>query len=61
MPISRKHAVIVAAHGGYRLEDLQTRGGTLVNGVKCIGPTELKDQDVIRIANVRMRFYLIQS
>ena len=61
MAISRKHAVIVTTHGKYRIEDLESRGGTHVNGLRCIGPTELNDQHLIRIGNVRMQFYVIQS
>jgi serine phosphatase RsbU (regulator of sigma subunit) len=55
--VSRNHAQILQSHGTYYLEDLRSRNGTLVNGRKIQGRTELKDKDEIRVCEVVLRFY----
>ncbi len=55
--VSRNHAQILESHGTYYLEDLRSRNGTLLNGKKIQGRTELKDKDEIRVCEVVMRFF----
>ena len=55
--VSRNHAQILESHGTYYLEDLRSRNGTLVNGKKIEGRTELKDKDEIRVCEVVLRFF----
>jgi serine phosphatase RsbU (regulator of sigma subunit) len=45
--ISRQHARIVAREGGYVIEDLNSRHGTIVNGQRITGPHPLRAQDTI--------------
>jgi sigma-B regulation protein RsbU (phosphoserine phosphatase) len=55
--VSRNHAQILESHGTYYLEDLRSRNGTLLNGKKIQGRTELKDLDEIRVCEVVLRFF----
>ncbi|MGE5191960.1 MAG: FHA domain-containing protein, partial [Deltaproteobacteria bacterium] len=55
--VSRNHAQILESHGTYYLEDLRSRNGTLLNGKKIQGRTELRDQDEIRVCEVVLRFF----
>src|SRR5262249_3619087 len=54
---SRNHAQILESHGTYFLEDLRSRNGTLLNGERIQGRSELKDGDEVRVCEVVMRFY----
>jgi len=54
--VSRRHARIVAADGGYVLEDLGSRNGTYVNGQRVTSPLRLCDQDTISIFNTEVEF-----
>ncbi len=54
--VSRRHARIVAAEGGYVLEDLGSRNGTYVNGQRVTSPQRLCDQDTICIFNTEVEF-----
>lgn len=55
--VSRKHARVKQAHGGYVLEDLDSKNGTHVNGALITEPVRLQDGDVIQIAlAVRLAF-----
>ena len=56
--VSRNHAQIRESHGTYFLEDLRSRNGTVVNGEKIQGQTELKDGDEIRVCEVVLRFHI---
>lgn len=56
--VSRNHAQILESHGTYFLEDLRSRNGTLLNGRRIQGRTEVKDGDEIRVCEVVMRFHL---
>jgi serine phosphatase RsbU (regulator of sigma subunit) len=55
--VSRNHAQILESHGTYFLEDLRSRNGTLLNGKKIQGRTEMNDRDEIRVCEVVLRFY----
>jgi serine phosphatase RsbU (regulator of sigma subunit) len=55
--VSRNHAQILESHGTYFLEDLRSRNGTLLNGERIQGRTELKDGDELRVCEVVLRFY----
>jgi pSer/pThr/pTyr-binding forkhead associated (FHA) protein len=55
--VSRNHAQILESHGTYYLEDLRSRNGTLLNGKKIQGRTEMNDRDEIRVCEVVLRFY----
>jgi sigma-B regulation protein RsbU (phosphoserine phosphatase) len=48
--LSRKHARLFQANGSWMVEDLGSRNGTLVNGVKIEEPTKLKADDEIRLS-----------
>src|SRR4029079_16099345 len=56
--VSRDHAQIRESHGTYFVEDLRSRNGTLVNGERIQGRTELRDGDELRVCEVTLRFYL---
>jgi serine phosphatase RsbU (regulator of sigma subunit) len=56
--VSRNHAQILESHGTYYLEDLRSRNGTLLNGTRIQGRTEISDNDEIRVCEVVLRFYL---
>jgi FOG: FHA domain len=49
--VSTQHAIITRFDGSYRLKDLNSTNGTLVNGVS-ITDAELKDGDKIRFGSV---------
>jgi len=52
--VSRQHAVIERAGQGYKIRDLGSGNGTLVNGVLISKPTELKSGDVLQIGQTRI-------
>jgi phosphoserine phosphatase RsbU/P len=49
--VSRKHAQIIYAQGGYYLEDLGSRNKTFLNNKEVNGRTALKDGDGIKICD----------
>jgi hypothetical protein len=48
---SSRHAVVWASLGALRVEDLGSRNGTLVNGQRIAGQTQLKLGDRLKIGN----------
>jgi hypothetical protein len=48
--ISRQHARISRTAVGVQVEDLGSKNGTHVNGVRIEGPTTLQDGDVVQVA-----------
>jgi hypothetical protein len=48
--VSRHHAIIRSTPTGFVIEDLESKNGTHLNGVKIPGPVLLQDGDVIQIA-----------
>lgn len=53
--VSRDHAKILYEHGTFILSDLDSTGGTFINGSKC-SRGELKSGDVISLATVKITF-----
>jgi pSer/pThr/pTyr-binding forkhead associated (FHA) protein len=47
--LSRRHAVVRPAAGGFEVEDLGSRNGTFVNGQKISGVTRLSGGDAIKV------------
>jgi len=47
--LSRRHAAVRPAAGGFEIEDLGSRNGTFVNGQKIEGATRLAGGDSIKI------------
>ena len=56
MSVSREHARIVRRPSGFFLEDLDSAGGTQINGRTPTGPVCLRDGDLIQIADCVFRF-----
>ena len=54
--VSRQHARIELAGPGYRLQDLGSTNGTLVNGRRIAGSVTLADGDTIEVGRSRLRF-----
>ncbi len=57
--VSRRHAQFLENHGTYFVEDLQSRNGTIVNGERIEGRTQLHDTDLVKICNVVLRFHAV--
>jgi predicted component of type VI protein secretion system len=54
--VSRRHFRVFSAEGGWWVEDLGSRNGTLVNGQRTAGKRALSDGDVIAAGNTEMVF-----
>jgi len=52
--VSRRHARVMVASGLATLEDLGSKNGTYVNGIRLTAPVALRDGDELRIGNVPM-------
>ncbi len=52
--VSRRHARLMVASGLATLEDLGSKNGTFVNGIRMTSPVALRDGDELRIGNVPM-------
>lgn len=57
--VSRRHAQIVVAHGTAILEDLGSKNGTRVAGLKIDRPVSLSDGDLIRVGSVEVTFRML--
>lgn len=53
---SRRHARIYLDGQRYRIEDLGSKNGTFVNGIRISEPTGLQGGDEIMIGNLCLRF-----
>jgi pSer/pThr/pTyr-binding forkhead associated (FHA) protein len=54
--VSRKHAsIIIASVGHYAVQDLASRNGTFVNGVR-LSRRNIDHNDLIRVGNTTLRF-----
>jgi S1-C subfamily serine protease len=49
VPISARHAAIVAREGGYVVRDLGSAAGTFLNGQRVIGDVPLESGDIIEL------------
>jgi serine/threonine-protein kinase len=56
---SREHAAIVRAGAAWRLEDLGSRNGTMLNGTELTAPIQLKPGDRIRIGTTDIEFEVV--
>lgn len=54
--VSRAHAVVRKTGGAVLVEDLQSTGGTYVNGDQVVGSAALKHGDSVRFGSVEARF-----
>ena len=52
--VSRRHARLMVASGLATLEDLGSKNGTFVNGIRLSSPVALRDGDELRVGNVPM-------
>ena len=52
--VSRNHAKITCNEGVYRIEDLNSTNGTLLNGRKILSPEKLKDGDLINLGETNV-------
>ena len=59
--VSRQHARIVVSSTTAIVEDLGSKNGTLVNGVKIAAPTSLSDGDVVEIGGLPLIFRRLDS
>jgi hypothetical protein len=54
--VSRLHAAIDRVTGGWVIQDLGSRNGTHVNGMRIVGPQALHSGDEIRVGGTRLMF-----
>ncbi|HTY41861.1 MAG TPA: FHA domain-containing protein [Thermoanaerobaculia bacterium] len=52
--VSRRHARLVIASGLATLEDLGSKNGTFVNGIRLTAPVALRDGDELRVGSIPM-------
>jgi DNA-binding winged helix-turn-helix (wHTH) protein len=52
--VSRRHARLLVAAGLATLEDLGSKNGTFVNGIRLTAPVALRDGDELRVGSVPM-------
>ena len=57
--VSRQHARVWISGGRFSVEDLGSRNGTFVNGVRVAGPTWLQDGDALRVGDVELEFRVV--
>lgn len=55
--VSRQHARIVRSGADYFVEDLQSRNGTFVNGVRVEGRQKLSENDELKICDLLFSFH----
>lgn len=59
--VSRKHAAFRVRKDGVTVEDLGSRNGVLVNGVRVDGPTNVSDTDRVSIGGQELRVYFVDE
>jgi len=55
--VSRRHARVIVSEAEALVEDLGSKNGTFVNGVRLTRCQLLRDGDEVRLGSVRMRFF----
>lgn len=55
--VSRAHAHIVRVQGKFFIEDMKSRNGTFVNNTQIAGPTQLANNDRIKICDFMCTFH----
>ncbi len=58
---SRQHCRVWWAHGGYRVEDLDSTNGTSLNGAPLLNPMPLREGDRIRVGKTILKFTLVDA
>lgn len=53
--VSRRHCAVVAEGGGLTVQDLKSRNGTYVNGVRIAAKVTAADGDVIRVGPLELK------
>ena len=59
--VSRRHARILVEHDRAVIEDLGSKNGTFVRGVRISKPTPLAAGDVIRLGRVSMKLHAVRA
>jgi transcriptional regulator with GAF, ATPase, and Fis domain len=59
--VSRRHARLERVEDVWKVEDLGSQNGVLVNGVRIEGPTALRSGDVLQIGGVRFEFSVAED
>ena len=59
--VSRRHARISIEAGRARLQDLDSRNGTFVNGRRLEGPVEIRDDAVIGLGPITLLFCVLRA
>jgi DNA-binding winged helix-turn-helix (wHTH) protein len=59
--ISRHHAQIVVGPQGATVEDLESKNGTFLNGVRVAAPVPIGDGSVLEVGSVRMLYQEISG
>lgn len=54
--VSRRHAAITTDRESAMIEDLQSKNGTLVDGVAVTAPTQLRNGSVVRLGAIELRY-----
>ena len=56
--VSRRHCVVLATATEMTVEDLKSRNGTFVNGVKTLAKTVVSDGDILRVGPLELKVSL---
>lgn len=56
--VSRRHCAVVEEAGGLTVEDLRSRNGTYVNGVKIETKVTVADGDIVRVGPLELKVSL---
>jgi len=55
--LSRRHCRLIPADDGWKIQDLQSKNGTFINGERLRDPRPLCDNDLIRLGRSKIIFY----
>jgi len=56
--VSRRHCAVLATAAEMTVEDLKSRNGTFVNGVKILAKTVVSDGDILRVGPLELKVSL---